>query len=155
MIRDASFNDAPHLTYLCYGYRHGKLTTGRIKSAMLTIEDISQHARSPKPTLRKYQRLGLLPGGKLIKGRGNVAYWDESILAHLKRLQSLLNLGLPLPVLERWVKATKQPNAWTVEVLAIEVCCRVLDRPAKGKLSTADTKEIRSDIERLWHELGA
>lgn len=114
---------------------------------MLTLTDIQNETKKwgfkfTPQTFWKYYRLGLLPKGQKIKGRGNAMYFPDSTPQRLFAVHWMSDVvGLPLSEIKRIAKGQgENPTAMDVIVLMTR---------AIADLHLSDKRLSKSDLERI------
>jgi len=128
---------------------------------MKSIEEVRQDVEKrygmsfSNQTWWNWFKAGLIPEARKIAGRGNALFMPDDASLHIGRIRLLSELGVTQKALKQWSIAKQKGAPLTGLSLALELACHVLDRAPKGKLSPADLKAIRADINSLFSNLGA
>jgi hypothetical protein len=118
---------------------------------LLTLTDIEEATKKwdfafNARTFWKYYRLGLLPKGKKIRGRGNVMYFPSETPKRLFAVHWMSTvMGIPLAEIRRITKG-KCENLTPVDIAALMAM-------AIADLHLADKRLTRDDLEQIGNSL--
>ena len=102
-----------------------------------------------------WNNAGLIPNATKIAGRGNAMFMPDDASVHIGRIRLLSELGISQKAMKEWAQAKAKKTPLTGTALALEIACRVLDATVgKTKLTSADLKRLRSDLNALFTDLG-
>jgi hypothetical protein len=126
---------------------------------MLTLTDIQTETRrwgfefTPQ-TFWKYYRLGLLPKGKKIKGRGNAMYFPENTPQRLFAVHWMSNVVcIPLAEIQR-ISANKWQHPTALDVVVIMTQAIADLQLWDKRLSKDDLKRVAGAVNDQFKQLG-